>query len=113
MMREEIEQRTGFFPTQLLYAVIEKHYSDFEGDKDAFCEAYRSNAGALAEKIRYEASMQEITTRETGENLKQYYETRIAKLEKDLEREREWRAYEPPENVSSGRNMQTGTAGSR
>lgn len=40
MLKEEFEQRTGFYPDQALYSIIEKHYMEFNGDKDAFCKAY-------------------------------------------------------------------------
>lgn len=52
MMREEFEQRTGFLPTQSLYSIIEKYYTNFDGDKDAFCKAYKKDADGLATKIQ-------------------------------------------------------------
>lgn len=55
MMREEFEQRTGFLPSQPLYSIIEKYYMNFDGDKDAFCKAYKKDADGLATKIQREA----------------------------------------------------------
>jgi len=95
MMREEFEQRTGFLPTQSLYSIIEKYYTNFDGDKDAFCKAYKKNADGLATKIQREADMQEINAQIVAKS----YEARIAELEKALEREQEWKPYEDTDNV--------------
>lgn len=95
MMREEFEQRTGFLPTLSLYSIIEKYYTNFDGDKDAFCKAYKKNADGLATKIQREADMQEINAQIVAKS----YEARIAELEKALEREQEWKPYEDTDNV--------------
>ena len=50
MMIEEFEKRTGFYPTLVQYEAIERAYMDFDGDKDAFCKAYKKNAD-LAESV--------------------------------------------------------------
>jgi len=49
MMIEEFEQRTGFYPALKQYEAIERAYTDFNGDKDAFCKAYacRKNVANL------------------------------------------------------------------
>ena len=60
MMREEFEQRTGFLPTLSLYSIIEKYYMNFDGDKDAFCKAYKKDTDGLATKIQREADMAAI-----------------------------------------------------
>lgn len=99
MMREEFEQRTGFYPSQSLYAIIEQHYLQFDGDKDAFCKSYKKNEDGIAERIQREANMQHINAqREAGKDRKAAKE-RIAELEKALEREQEWRLYEDTDNV--------------
>lgn len=67
MMREEFEQRTGFYPSSALYAIIEKHYTEFVGDKDAFCKAYKKNADGLAEKIQREADMETFKAQQEAE----------------------------------------------
>lgn len=92
MMREEFEQRTGFYPSQSLYEVIEKHYTVFNGDKDAFCKAYKKDVENLATKIQREADMAAIKAQ-------QETEARFAELEKALEREQEWKLYEDTDNV--------------
>lgn len=99
MMREEFEQRTGFLPSQSLYSIIEKHYTNFDGDKDAFCKAYKKDADGLATKIQHEADMQEINAQIAAEKAAKNYEARIAELEKALEREQEWKPYEDTDNV--------------
>lgn len=102
MMREEFEQRTGFYPNQALYAVIEKYYVNSTDDKDTFCKAYKKNDGWLATKIQHETDMQMINTQIAAEKSTNGYESRIAELEKALEREQEWRPYEDTDNVQQG-----------
>lgn len=99
MMREEFEQRTGFYPTSALYEIIEKHYTEFDGDKDAFCKAYKKNADGLAEKIQREADMAKHSVLQEIEKAKKAAEAKIAELEKALEREQEWKPYEDTDNV--------------
>lgn len=50
----------GYTPSQSLYSIIERHYRDFNGDKDAFCKAYKKNADWIATKIQHEADMQAV-----------------------------------------------------
>ncbi len=57
MMLEEFEQRTGFYPTLVQYAAIERAYTDCGGDKGTFCKAYKKNAGGIAERIQREVNM--------------------------------------------------------
>lgn len=99
-MIEEFEQRTGFFPSQALYEVIERYYVKFPGGKDAFCQAYRENAGGLAYRIQREAD-REAAQAEIGHCQELLCrDGKILKLEKELEREQEWKPYEIPDNVS-------------
>ena len=93
MMREEFEQRTGFLPSQPLY------YMNFDGDKDAFCKAYKKDADGLATKIQREADMAAIKAQQETEKAQKDMEARIAELEKALEREQEWKPYEDTDNV--------------
>lgn len=102
MMREEFEQRTGFYPNQALYVVIEKYYVNSTDDKDTFCKAYKENDGWLATKIQHEADMQMINTQIAAEKSTNGYESRIAELEKALECEQEWKPYEDTNNVQQG-----------
>lgn len=99
MMREEFEQRTGFLPTLSLYSIIEKYYMNFDGDKEAFCKAYKKNTDGLATMIQHEADMQEVNAQIAAEKAAKDYEARIAELEKALEREQEWKPYEDTDNV--------------
>ena len=71
MMLEEFEKRTGYFPTLEEYEAIEQAYMSFDGDKDAFCKAYKKNEGGLAEKIQHKANLQRINTqRKLSKNTK-------------------------------------------
>lgn len=98
-MLEEFEKRTGYFPTMEEYTAIEKAYMQFDGDKDAFCKAYKKNEGGIAEKIQREVNMQNITAQCEAEKAQKAMQERIAELEKALEREQEWRPYEDTDNV--------------
>lgn len=100
MLREEFEHRTGFFPSMALYEVIEKYYTDFNDDKDSFCQAYRKNVGGMAEKIQHEADLCNLDTQRRLEKRIQDFMGRIASLEEELEREQEWRPHEIASNVS-------------
>ncbi len=52
MNRDEFEERTGFFPSQSLYGIIEKYYTVFPGDKDEFCKAYKENEDGTGSSVR-------------------------------------------------------------
>lgn len=45
MMMSEFTERTGFTPTADEYARIEEAYYDFDGDKNAFCNAFVAQGG--------------------------------------------------------------------
>ena len=111
MMRKEFEQRTGFYPSSALYAIIEKHYTEFDGDKDAFCKAYKKNADGLAEKIQREADMETFKAKQEAEKAQKATEARIAELEDKLERELEWKPYEDTSNVQQADYTRLQTAG--
>lgn len=107
MLREEFEQRTGIYPSNRLYQVIEKHYLDFDGDKNEFCAAYRKNKDNLASKIQMDADLQDVREAKVVDKLREDYEKQISKLNgkleqvtEELNREMEWKPYEIPENVS-------------
>lgn len=97
---KEFTDRTGFYPSFELYTVIEAHYMEQSGDKDAFCKAYKENADGLAEKIQQEAAMLSLNNqsraiaaanelRLENETLKEQAERLIAQLE----REQEWKPF--------------------
>lgn len=97
---KEFSDRTGFYPSFELYTVIEAHYMEQSGDKDAFCKAYKENADGLAEKIQQEATTLALNNqsrviaaanelRTENETLREQAERLIAQLE----REQEWKPY--------------------
>ena len=51
MMKEEFERLSGVYVTPDLYREIERAYYAFEGDKVAFCKAYRADEGGMAGAI--------------------------------------------------------------
>lgn len=99
MLRQEFEQHTHFFPSAEEYAEIEKAYTAFGGDKDAFCKAYLKNTDGLAEGIQRRIDMGRFIAQEKAEKEKRDLEARIQQLEKALDRELEWEDYEFSENV--------------
>lgn len=111
MMIQEFEQRTGYFPTMKEYEAIERAYMAYDGDKDAFCKAYKKNEGGLAERIQHEANMQQIEADAEAAKAAEKYEARIAELEKALEREQEWKPYEDTDNVQQADYTRLQTAG--
>lgn len=94
---KEFTERTGFYPTYEHYKFIEKSYMDFDGDKDAFCKAYKANDNGLAEKIAREVEryiedqtglgMHEHDAMEKRLNAQQ---EEIEKLKAQLDAELEW-----------------------
>lgn len=111
MTKEEFEMRTGFYPSAALYSIIENCYMEFNGDKDAFCKAYKKNEGGLAEKIQREANMQQFKAETEATKAVKKHEARIAELEKALEREQEWKPYEDTDNVQQVEYARLQTAG--
>nr|DAM37321.1 MAG TPA: hypothetical protein [Caudoviricetes sp.] len=99
MMIEEFEQRTGYYPTAKEYEAIEKAYTDFSGDKDAFCKAFRKNEEGIAEKIQHEVNVAAFKDkREQAADITRR-DIEIERLKKQLEREQEWKPYESENNV--------------
>lgn len=99
MLLQEFEKKTGYFPTFDEYKMIEQAYMCFKGDKDAFCRAYKENKDGLAVKIQHEANMRRIKAQKESEKTIEEYKAQIAKLEKFLELEQEWKSYEDKDNV--------------
>ena len=106
MMIEEFEKRTGIFPDMETYRVIEAYYCELDGDKDAFCKAFKANKNGLAEQIQREVNScrwkaeREVKAEETRltseiERLKKELERAKA----DLDREQEWEPYNDTNNV--------------
>ena len=105
MMYSEFTERTGFYPTRDLYHAIEEAYMEFDGDKDAFCKAYRENQDGMASAIAHDAEMREflLCERENrrariehDQNVRQIerLEQKVKELEARLEREMEWKPRE-------------------
>lgn len=94
---KEFTERTGFYPTYEHYKFIEKSYMDFDGDKDAFCKAYRTNENGLAEKIAREVERYIEDQTELGIHEHDAMEERLSaqqeeieKLKAQLDAELEW-----------------------
>ncbi len=100
MMIEEFEQRTGYYPTLREYEAIERAYMDFNGGKDAFCKAYKKNAGGIAERIQREVNMNILKQERDQAAELARRDAEIERLKKYLEREQEWKPYEDTHNVT-------------
>lgn len=107
MLKEEFEQRTGVYPSERMYRIIEQYYNNFDGDKDQFCIAYLKNNDNLAVKIQMDADLQDIQATKEMEQVKRDHEDQIAELNRTLKKVRheldvelEWEPYEISENVS-------------
>lgn len=61
MLLSEFIQRTGYQPTADEYAVIENEYNNFNGDKDAFCRAWKRVNPTKAGQIERERKKAERT----------------------------------------------------
>ena len=72
VLLEEFEALTGFYPSSDLYAEIEKQYSDFDGDKQAFCRAFKKNKNFMASAAQTAANRRkwELASELEGERLK-------------------------------------------
>ena len=97
MTIKEFTERTGFYPTYEHYKFIEKSYMDFDGDKDAFCKAYKANENGLAEKITREVERFIEEQTELGMHEHDAMEERIERqagiindLQAQLDAELEW-----------------------
>lgn len=102
---KEFTERTGFYPTYEHYKFIEKSYMDFDGDKDAFCEAYKGNVNSIAEIIARSADAdlnKEFDSRDKlidelkhqAVGLKSdiiYLNEQIEELEEQLDKELDWK----------------------
>ena len=96
MMIEEFEKRTGFYPTLVQYEAIERAYMAFDGDKDAFCKAYKKNA----ERIQQEVNMATLKAQRDQAAELDRRDIEIERLKAELEREQEWKPYEDTHNVT-------------
>lgn len=98
MTIKEFEKLTGTFPSNNLYTAIEAAYYEYDGDKLAFCAAYKANENSIAERIQSAANDmrddelmgfdKEIYTK--NEEIKKK-DAEITALKKQLEAEQEWK----------------------
>lgn len=98
MMISEFIEMTGFEPSMDEYTEIEQQYYEFDGDKKAFCKDFIQNGGIQKVYDKRLTTIQQLrsTMIETEKSLMQTIkekETRIARLEADLEREQEWKPW--------------------
>lgn len=99
MMQEEFSALTGFYPTPTHYDEIERRYMDFDGDKRAFCEAYRSNRDGIAAATAQVAFMTDLGEKHLLTKRIEEKNKEIQRLKEQLEREQEWKPYECAYNV--------------
>lgn len=111
MLLSEFEQLTGFHPTANLYAAIEAAYYDFDGDKKAFCAAYKANKDGLAKAIQCEADYKAFSAQKESERAArkaaaeskeriEALEREVERLKAQLEQEMEWCIYEDRDDIS-------------
>lgn len=86
---QEFTDRTGFYPSMELYAVIEQAYMEQSADKDAFCKAYKENTDGLAEKIQREAALITVKNQQRAIEAANALRAENEKLKEQLEREQE------------------------
>lgn len=117
MMMSEFEKLTGIYPTAGMYKAIEAAYMDFDGDKQAFCAAYKKNKDGIAEKIQRDAMQAEASeAQELANQIKslkkdiQIQQVQITRLEEKLEREQGWKPYDDEHNVKQADYEQLASA---
>lgn len=120
MLIEEFEKRTGFFPSTGMYAIIEKRYTDFHGDKDAFCAAYKKNVDGLAESIQLEANIEICKQNQRWRNEVEcankkavMLRRQVERLQEELDRERGWKPYEVSQMTQDKYNELRNSSGTR
>lgn len=100
MMMQEFTALTGFHPTRDLYQAIEDAYYKFPGDKAAFCEAYKENRDGIAGTIAYKVNTARRVADELTERKLKGLKADIRDLERQLDKELEWKPYEDKHNTS-------------
>lgn len=105
MLKQEFSDRTGFYPSADMYAIIENKYLEMDVDKDRFCRMYKNNDKGLAEYIQAAADKETVTmldgmTKKAKEE-KEALQCRIRMLESGMknlqllyDKELEWKPYE-------------------
>lgn len=111
MMIQEFEKLTGIFPTMDLYNAIEAAYTEFDGDKVAFCKVYKSNKDGIAERIAREASLAQIAEARREAEAMEKKDAEIEALKKQLDREQEWKPHVDTDNYPQDRYDHLKSAG--
>lgn len=60
MLKQEFSDRTGFYPSADMYAIIENKYLEMDVGKDRFCKMYKNNDEGLAEYIQSAADKETV-----------------------------------------------------
>lgn len=111
MMINEFTKLTGIYPTRDHYAAIEAAYYEFNGDKVAFCKAYKANTDGIAEKIQTAADTAAWKAeREHAAEITRK-DIQIDALTRQLEREQEWKPYVDTNNYQQSRYDELRKAG--
>lgn len=109
MMQCEFEELTGIYLTIDHYRAVEGVYvvDTTYANKQEFCQAYKENRDGLADRIARSVSISQMkSTRAHAETIKQAedhaaeLQAKVERLERELEREQEWKPYEMAQNVS-------------
>mgnify|MGYP007114007944 CR=1 FL=1 len=111
MMITEFEKLTDIFPTSDLYKAIEAAYYEYDGDKAAFCKAYKANTDGLAERIQRAANGTAADEAIAADARIAKMQAEIESLKKRLEAEQEWKPYVDTDNYEQSRYDELKTAG--
>lgn len=106
MLKEEFEAMTNIFPSDNAYELIQNAYYFFDGDKSAFCEAYRNNNEHLAERIQEEISAKEKKQEEFILSL----QNQVQSLKQELEKAMEWKPYRMESHYTDEEYLHLSTA---
>lgn len=111
MMITEFEKLTGIFPTSDLYKAIEAAYYEYDGDKAAFCKAYKENTDGIAERIQRAANGTAADEAIEADARIAKMQAEIENLKKRLEAEQEWKPYVDTNNYEQSRYDELKAAG--
>lgn len=103
MMIKEFTKLTGFYPSASFAEAIQEAYYEFDGDKVAFCKAYKENADGMAERIQHNANIADAKALIERDAEIKKLRAEIESLRKQVEREQEWRPYVDANNYQQDR----------
>lgn len=78
MLKQEFSDRTGFYPSADIYAIIENKYLEMDVGKDRFCKMYKNNDEGLAEYIQSAADDKLVRDIEALEAKKDAIKAKVA-----------------------------------